>query len=81
MTLSNGFYRTTCYVMGGVLVTGVAAWLTFGQDKITRAELMQHRSEDREYVQELKGTVEQLDTTVRKLGLSVERLNTILEVR
>ena len=81
MTLSNGFYRTTCYVMTGIIVTGVAAWLTFGVDKITRSELVQHRTEDREYVQELKGTVETLDVTVRKLGLSVERLSTILEVR
>ncbi len=81
MTLSNGFYKTTTYVMTGVIVTGVAAWLTFGIDKVTRNELLQHRSEDREYVQELKSTVETLDVTVRKLGLSVERLSTILEVR
>ncbi|KKL88352.1 hypothetical protein LCGC14_1925600, partial [marine sediment metagenome] len=35
MTLSNGFYKTTTYVMTGVIVTGVAAWLTFGIDKVT----------------------------------------------
>ena len=78
---TQGFYKTTCLFMAGVIVTGVAAWLTFGLNKVTRNELLQHRSEDREYVQELKGTVEQLDVTVRKLGLSVERLSTILEVR
>ena len=78
---THAFYKSTCLLMAGVIVTGVAAWLTFGLNKVTRGELLQHRSEDREYVQELKVTVEKLDATVRKLGLSVERLNTILEVR
>ncbi|KKK50533.1 hypothetical protein LCGC14_3124060 [marine sediment metagenome] len=81
MPPSNGFYRIACYVMAGITVTGVAAWLTFGLDKITRGELTQHRSEDRQYVQELKGTVDRLDVTVRKLGEAVVRLNTILETR
>ncbi|KKM76168.1 hypothetical protein LCGC14_1382910 [marine sediment metagenome] len=78
---SQGFYKATCLLMTGIIVTGVAAWLTFGLNKVTRSELVQHRSEDREYVQELKSTVQTLDVTVRKLGLSVERLSTILEVR
>ena len=78
---TNGAYRIATYVMAGIIATGTAAWLTFGQDKITRDELTQARGEDRQYVQELKGTVDRLDDTVRKLGLSVERLNTILETR
>ena len=81
MSLPNGFYKTTCFVMTGVIVTGVAAWMTFAQNKITRDELVQARGEDRQYVQELKTSVERLDDTVRKLGLSVERLSTILEER
>ena len=81
MPPSNGFYRIACYVMAGITVTGVAAWLTFGLDKITRGELTQHRSEDRQYVQELKGTVDRLDVTVRDLSEAVVRLNTILETR
>ncbi len=78
---TNGFYRIATYVMAGIVVTGITAWLTFGQDKITRSELTQHRSEDRQYVQELKGTVDRLDLNVRDLGLAVSRLNTILEER
>ncbi len=81
MTLSNGFYKTTTYVMSGIIVTGVAAWLTFGIDKVTRSELVEHRVESRGYIQDLRGTVERLDLTVRNLSLSVERLSTILEVR
>ena len=78
---TNGFYRIATYVMAGMLATGVTAWLTFGLDKITRAELTQHRSDDRQYVQELKGTVDRLDLTVRGLALAVGRLNTILAER
>ncbi len=81
MPPSNGFYRIACYVMAGITVTGVAAWLTFGLDKITRGELTQHRSEDRQYVQELRTTVDRLDVTVRNLSEAVVRLNTILETR
>ncbi len=81
MTFSNGLYRTTCYVMAGIVVTGIAAWLTFGVDKITRNELVQHRVEDRQYIQELKTTVDVLGVTVRDLGLAVTRLATILEER
>ena len=79
--MTNGFYKTTTYVMTGIIVTGVAAWLTFGVDKVTRNELAEHRIESQEYVQELRGTVERLDTTVRNLSEAVVRLNTILEVR
>ena len=78
-TPTNGFYRIATYVMAGIVVTGITAWLTFAQDKVTRGELTLHRSEDRQYVQELKGTVDRLDLTVRDLGLAVARLNTILE--
>ena len=81
MSLPNGFYRTTCFVMTGVIVSGVAAWMTFGVDKITRDELVQHRIEDRQYNQELKSTVDALDVTVRDLGLAVTKLTTILEER
>lgn len=81
MTFSNGFYRTACYVMAGIVVTGIAAWLTFGVDKITRNELVQHRVEDRQYVQELKATVGELGVTVHELGLAVTKLTTILEER
>lgn len=81
MTPTNGFYRIATYVMAGILVTGITAWLTFGQDKVTRDELTQARGEDRQYVQELKGTVDRLDVTVRNLSEAVVRLNTILEER
>ena len=81
MTLSNGFYRVACYVMTGIVATGVAAWLTFGVDKITRTELMQHKVEDRQYVQELKTTVSSLDLTVRGLSIAVTKLTTIMEER
>ena len=80
-TPTNGFYRIATYVMAGIVVTGITAWLTFGQDKITRDELTQARGEDRRYVQELKGTVDRLDVTVRDLSEAVVRLNTILETR
>ena len=80
-TPTNGFYRIATYVMAGIVATGITAWLTFGQDKITRSELTQHRSEDRQYVQELRTTVDRLDVTVRKLEGAVVRLNTILETR
>jgi hypothetical protein len=78
---TNGFYRIATYVMAGIVVTGITAWLTFGQDKVTRNELTQARGEDRQYVQEVRRTVETLDVTVRKLGEAVVRLNTILEER
>ena len=78
---TNGFYRIATYVMAGIIATGTAAWLTFGQDKVTRSELTQARGEDRQYVQELKGTVDRLDINVRQLGEAVVRLNTILETR
>ncbi len=78
---TNGVYRIIAYVMAGIVVTGVTAWLTFGQDKVTRMELMRARGEDRQYVQELKGTVDRLDMTVRSLSGAVVRLNTILEER
>ena len=78
---TNGFYRIATYVMAGIIATGTAAWLTFGQDKVTRDELTQARGEDRQYVQELKGTVDRLDINVRQLGEAVVRLNTILETR
>ena len=78
---TNGFYRIATYVMAGIIATGTAAWLTFGQDKVTRDELTQARGEDRQYVQELKGTVDRLDITVRDLSEAVVRLNTILETR
>ena len=78
---TNGFYRIATYVMAGIIATGTAAWLTFGQDKVTRDELTQARGEDRQYVQELKGTVDRLDINVRQLGEAVVRLNTILEER
>ncbi len=81
MQPSNGFYRIACYVMAGITVTGVAAWLTFGLDKITRGELTQARGEDRQYVQELRRTVDRLDVTVRNLSEAVVRLNMILETR
>ena len=77
----NGLYRIATYVMAGIVVTGITAWLTFGQDKVTRQELTQARGEDRRYVQELKGTVDRLDINVRRLGEAVVRLNTILETR
>ena len=78
---TNGFYRIATYVMAGIIATGTAAWLTFGQDKVTRDELTRARGEDRQYVQELKGTVDRLDITVRDLSEAVVRLNTILETR
>ncbi len=78
---TNGFYRIATYVMAGIVVTGITAWLTFGQDKITRDELTQARGEDRQYVQELRTTVDRLDVTVRNLSEAVVRLNTILEER
>ncbi|KKN39148.1 hypothetical protein LCGC14_0746180 [marine sediment metagenome] len=80
-TPTNGFYRIATYVMAGIVVTGITAWLTFAQDKVTRGELTQARGEDRQYVQELKGTVDRLDVTVRNLSEAVVRLNTILETR
>jgi hypothetical protein len=67
--------------MAGIVVTGITAWLTFGQDKVTRNELTQARGEDRQYVQELRTTVDRLDITVRNLSEAVVRLNTILEER
>ena len=80
-TPTNGFYRIATYVMAGIVATGITAWLTFGQDKVTRSELTQARGEDRQYVQELKRTVDRLDVTVRDLSGAVVRLNTILERR
>lgn len=79
--MSGESYKVTCYVMTGVIITGVAAWLTFAQNKITREELVQARSEDRQYVQELKTSVDQLDATVRRLDGAVIKLSTILEMR
>ena len=79
--MSHESYKITCYVMTGVIVTGIAAWMTFGVDKITREELVQARSEDRQYVQELKTSVDQLDATVRRLDGAVIKLSTILEMR
>jgi len=81
LTPTNGFYKITTYMMAGIVATGIAAWLTFGVDKITRMELMQARAEDQEYVQELKATVDRLDMTVRDLSGAVVRLSTILEER
>ena len=81
MNTSNISYRVLTFVMAGMLVTGITAWLTFGVDKVTRDELAQARTQDREYVQELRGTVDRLDVTVRSLSEAVVRLNTILEER
>ncbi|KKN35910.1 hypothetical protein LCGC14_0778810, partial [marine sediment metagenome] len=47
-TPTNGFYRIATYVMAGIVVTGITAWLTFAQDKVTRGELTQARGEDRQ---------------------------------
>ena len=79
--MSHESYKVTCYVMTGVIITGIAAWLTFAQNKITRDELVQARSEDRQYVQELKTSIDQLDVTVRRLDGAVIKLSTILEMR
>lgn len=35
----SGFWRTLAAALGSILVTGAAAWMTFGADKITRPEM------------------------------------------
>lgn len=35
----NGLWKSVAAVLIGVIVTGAAAWLTFGQDRIARNEL------------------------------------------
>lgn len=39
-----GLWKAVSTTLAGILVTGAAAWLVFGQDKITRDELIEYVS-------------------------------------
>ena len=73
MANGNG-YKTSTLALLGVVLTGVAAWLVFGQDKVTRNELTQMETR-------INVPIRELQQTVRALDRSVVRLNTILEER
>ena len=73
MANGNG-YKTSTIALLGIVVTGIGAWLIFGQDKVTRDEFTALRTEMRQGFDGLEGTHMQLRE-------AVVRLNTILEER
>lgn len=72
-----GFWRTIAVGLTGVLLTGAAAWMTFGGDKISRPEMVAYVTtqspfaKSREVV-ELK--LKQHDESLLKMERQVERL-------
>jgi hypothetical protein len=47
----NGFWKTATITLTGVVLTGAAAWITFGQTKITRADMLEYVAQEKAIAQ------------------------------
>ncbi len=83
--IPSGFYRTLAAALASILVTGAAAWLTFGQDKLTRPEMETYVSsqspwaKSRDVVEmRLRQHEESLAKIEQQVGKAVEAINTLV---
>ena len=73
--MKNGIWKIIAILLMGIVLTGAAGWLTFGQ-KVAKLE-GQYVS-DRRHIDHLAESVKDLERVVARLDKSVVRLNTIL---
>lgn len=68
-----------------MLCTGAGAWMVFGQDKVTRAEMKEYVGDQLEPVGRIERSVEKLIETQQALLVEqrvlVERFNSYLDVQ
>lgn len=81
----SGFWRTLAAALASILVTGAAAWMTFGSDKITRPELETYVTsqspwaKSRDVVEmRLRQHEESLAKIEQQVGKAVEAINTLV---
>lgn len=81
----SGFYRTLAAALASIILTGAAAWLTFGANKITRPEMESYVAgqspwaKHRDVVEmKLKQHDEAMAKIEQQIGRVVESVNTLV---
>ena len=73
----NKILTVTVGVLVSMVITGAAAWLVFGQDKVTRGEMIDYVQNQSPWIVdrgEIRSNIRTNTSHVEKLGASIDKL-------
>ena len=78
---NNGLLKLLTGALAGMVVTGIGAWLIFGQDKVTRGELIDYVENQAPWVRERGGVQAATRHNAAEIRQLAEKVDKLLDAQ